>query len=142
MKKVLVYGCGIIFVVFLLSMFGKGLGWFSEAADVAKEEFGARASLTKYEWFKDASAQLEKKLADIDTYQQSLASLQDSYEDTPRKDWDRFDKQNWQQLTQELNGIKSSYNTLAAEYNANSEKFNWSIYKGSDVPPIQYNQYQ
>ena len=43
-----------------LGIFGLVLGWFGEATQVAQEEFGPRAMLQKYEWFKDVAAVLEK----------------------------------------------------------------------------------
>lgn len=48
-----------VFVVLsiIFGMIGFVGGWFDEAAQVAKEEFGPRAMLQKYEWLKDASAQ-------------------------------------------------------------------------------------
>lgn len=59
----------VILAVLVLSVFvsviGYGLGWFGGAARVAQKEFGPRAALEKYEWFKNAAAQLEKKQADI-----------------------------------------------------------------------------
>lgn len=53
-------------------------GWFGEAAKVAQEQFGPEALLSKYEWFKDASAGLDKKQADLGVYQARLKSLQGS----------------------------------------------------------------
>jgi hypothetical protein len=134
----------IILIVFIMSLFVLFVGALAscqEAAQVAREEFGPRASLKKYEWFKDASSQLEKKRRDIEIYSQRLNGLIDTYPGVPRREWDRLDKQTYNQISAELSGVRSSYNKLAAEYNAQSDKFNWSIYKGnSDIPPNQYKQ--
>ena len=54
---------GIALLSALVFVLGAGFGWFGEAAQVTREEFGPRAMLGKYEWFKDAAAQLEKKQA-------------------------------------------------------------------------------
>ena len=140
-NSILKIGAPIMLAFFILGMLGYGLGWFAEAGQVAKEEFGPRASLEKYEWFKDASSQLEKKREDINIYLQRIKSFEQDYDGVKRKDWDRIDKQTYSQYHQELAGVRSSYNKLAAQYNANSVKFNWSIYKGnSDIPPYEYKQ--
>lgn len=140
-NSILKIGVLIMFAFFILGMIGYALGWFAETGQVAKEEFGPRSSLEKYEWFKDASSQLEKKKEDINIYKQRITSFEADYEGVKRKDWDRIDKQTYSQYQQELAGVRSSYNKLAAEYNANSQKFNWNIYKGnSDIPPYEYKE--
>ena len=125
------WGAWKLILVFLLSMMALGAivgivgfvgGWFSEAAVVAQEEFGPREALRKYEWFKDAAAQLDKKQADIAIYEDQLAEIKIEID---AGNADRIDKENRNQWRRELAGIKASYNGLAAEYNANSEKFNW-----------------
>jgi len=59
---------GLCVLGILVSGIGYSLGWFSETAQVTQGEFGPRAMLEKYEWFKDAAAQLDKKQADITVY--------------------------------------------------------------------------
>ena len=59
----------------LISVIVYGLGWFGETARVTQEEFGPRAMLEKYEWFKDAAAQLEKKQADITVYDGRITTM-------------------------------------------------------------------
>lgn len=118
----------------IMSSIGWALGWFSEAAVVAKEEFGARASLKKYEWFKDASETINEKQQTILVYQGNISSMQEDYKGTPRKDWDRLDKQQFNQWKLELSGLKANYNSIVKEYNAQSSKFNWSMYNTSHLP--------
>ena len=57
-------------ILFGIIMSGISLftGWFGEATTVAHQEFGPKAMLVKYEWFKDASAGLDKKQANILVY--------------------------------------------------------------------------
>ena len=110
------------------------LGWFGEASQVVREELGPRALLKKYEWFKDAAAQLDKKKADIGVYETRLTSLKADYEGTPRKDWDRTDKQSYTQWAGEVAGVTASYNGLAAEYNAQMAKINWAFTNVGDLP--------
>ncbi len=89
-RKILFWFFAIIVIV---SLFGYIFGWFSEAAQVTKDEFGPQASLEKYEWFKDASAKLEQKKADIQIYEARIVQIQEDYKGVPRKDWDRIDKE-------------------------------------------------
>lgn len=132
----------------LISLIGYGLGWFGEAAQVTKEEFGPRAMLEKYEWFKDVAAQLEKKQADIGVYERRITTMNETYKDLKRQDWPREDREQMNVWTSEVAGVKASYNTLAADYNAQMAKFNWSfanvgeLPKGAEVPlPREFKSY-
>ena len=116
------------------------MGWFSEAGEVAKEEFGARASLKKYEWFKTASATIEEKKNSIQMFENNMKSMEEDYGDIHRADWDRLDKQQYNQWKLELYGMKSSYNSTVKEYNAQSSKFNWELYN-TDNLPTEYTTY-
>lgn len=128
----------IIGVVLLLSLvfgaIGMICGTAKEAAQVAKDEFGPRALLKKYEWFKDAAAQCEKKLADIKVLKGKIKGMDEDYEGEKRKDWDRVDKQTHSQWKAELDGVKASYNALAAKYNAQMSKANWRFTEIGSLP--------
>ena len=119
----------VILLSFAFSGVGYIAGWFGSAATVAKQEFSPKAMLTKYEWFKDASASLDKKKADILIYQSNLAL----FEGMNRKDMDRTDKQQQAQWTSEVAGVRASYNSLAADWNSQMSKFHWSPFLG-DLP--------
>jgi hypothetical protein len=69
----------ILALVLGLGVVGHIAGWFGETGQVAQEQFGARAVLEKYEWFKDASAQLDKKQADIGVYEKRFTDLKATY---------------------------------------------------------------
>ena len=101
-----------------LSILRFGCGFFKEAAQVAQEEFGPRALLEKYEWFKDASAQLDKKIADISVYEQRLTSMNETYNNVSRLEWPREDREQYNIWASEVAGVRASYNSLAAEYNS------------------------
>lgn len=142
----------VILAVFALGIFvsviGYGLGWFGEAAKVTQEEFGPRAMLEKYEWFKDAAAQLEKKQADISVYDGRLSAMNGTYKDLARQKWPREDREQYNVWSSEVAGVKASYNSLAAEYNAQMAKFNWrfanvgELPKGVDKPlPREFKPY-
>lgn len=139
--------CMAIFA--LLRIVGNVLGWFSQAAQVAAVQFSPQALLTKYEWFKDASAQLDKLDADIRVYDARTKSLSDMYGKAPRSAWMRDDREEWSLSTAEVAGVKATYNGLAAEYNAQMAKFNYAftnagqLPKGADrVLPREYRTYE
>lgn len=111
------------------AVIGSALGWFREVATVVKEEVGPKALLIKYEWFKDAAAQLDRKQSDIAMFEARVKSLEET------KDlWTRHDKALYSQWTSELLGVRSSYNDLAAQYNAAMAKINWAFANVGDLP--------
>lgn len=107
----------------------------NEAANVAQEQFGPREALRKYEWFKDAAAQLEKKQADLGVYDSRLGSLKEANGETPRVRWARSDLEQWSIWQSESAGVRASYNSLAAEYNSQMSKFNWRFANAGQLPP-------
>ena len=128
----------VIIAIFVLSALIGGLGytfgWFGEAAKVAQDEFGPKAMLAKYEWFKDAAAQLEKKQADITVYDGRMTAMNETYKDLARQKWPREDREQYNVWSSEVAGVKASYNSLAAEYNAQMAKFNWRFANVGELP--------
>lgn len=123
-------------------------GWFRSGAQVFQKEASPEALLRKYEWFKDAAAQLDRKQADIQVYETRFKKLRESYGNTPRREWNRDDRESENQWASELAGVKASYNGLAAEYNAQMAKENWRfceigrLPQGADKPlPREYKPY-
>ena len=108
--------------------------WLTESGQVAREEFSPRVTLRKYEWFKDAAAELDRKRADISVMQKSLDELYKTYAGTKRADWAESDRAEQAQLTAELNGLRSSYNSLAAQYNAAMSKINFAFANVGQLP--------
>jgi hypothetical protein len=131
MAKWIVLGILALFGIIVL---GSLLGWFNEGAKVAQEEFGPRAMLQKYEWFKDAAAQLEKKQADIAVYDSRLTGMKEAYTGVVKSAWPRDEREQFNIWVSELAGVKASYNSLAAEYNAQMAKFNWRFANKGDLP--------
>ena len=127
-----VVGAAILFAV--IGAIGYGFSWFGEAAKVAQDEFGPKELLRKYEWFKDAAAQLEKKQADIAVYEGRMKAMDETYKDLPRQNWPREDREQYNVWSSEVAGVKASYNQLAAEYNAQMAKFNWRFTNQGDLP--------
>jgi hypothetical protein len=121
------WGCLGFAVLLILAVVFYVLGWFGEAGTVAREQFGPKAAIRKYEWFKDAAAQLDKKRADIAVYAAQVEAAEKG--DTSHRDV----RQDISLRRAELAGMIASYNALAADYNAASSKFNWSKFEG-DLP--------
>lgn len=106
----------------------------SNAAKAVEEQLDARTLIKRYEWFKDASAQLDKKLVDLKVYEKRFQLLKDEYAGKPRSDWAREDREQFNLWSSEVAGIESSYNTLAAEYNAAMAKINYRWTNYGDMP--------
>lgn len=120
-----------------------------ETANVVHEQFGARALLKKYEWFKDASAALDKKQADIEVYRSRITGLAKDNDGQPRAKWAREDREQSNVWQSELAGVRASYNELAAQYNAEMAKFNWRFANTGQLPegatkalPREYKPYE
>lgn len=124
---------GVICLI-ALPLIGFVCNWFGRAATVAAEELDPRTLLTRYEWFKDASAQLDRKRADIAVYEQRIAALEIEYGDEPRSKWAREDREQFNVWHGELAGVTASYNGLAAEYNANMAKENYRFTNKGNLP--------
>jgi hypothetical protein len=130
---------GVIGFIFLfgvaitaLGIFFRGCGVVSRMADDAAnttvKEFAPSAMLRKYAWFKDTAAALDAKKASIEVYEARFASTKTSYGADATK-WPRDVRENLAQQLSEVAGIKASFNNLAAEYNADMVKFNWSVFE-------------
>lgn len=96
-----------------------------DAADVVHKEFDPSALLKKYEYFKDLSAGIDKKRADIEMYREEIAGMTIQ---------DKDDKFYIQQRKSELMGIISIHNSLCSEYNSAMAKFNYRFTNAGDLP--------
>lgn len=97
----------------------------SDGVNTAYKEFKPSTLLKKYEYFKDLSAAIDKKRADINMYQEEISSI---------KSDDKDDKFYIQQRKSELIGIISIHNQLCAEYNSAMSKFNYRFTNKGDLP--------
>lgn len=111
----------------------------SDTADVIHKEFSASALLKKYEYFKDLSAAIDSKRANLNAYKENLQDY---------KIKDKEDKFYYEQSKQEALGILSIYNNLVSEYNAGMSKFNYSFCNVGSLPasnleplPREYKPY-
>lgn len=133
-QKSVLSGCGLFSIG--LVVFGVVLacgvgGCLFRKAD---EQFGIDASVSKYEWFKDAAAKLEAKQANISAAESRLAALDEQYKGVPRKDWPRADLEQSNVWRAEVSGMKAGFNDLAAEFNARMAKANYRYANVGDLP--------
>jgi len=133
MKTALYIFIGVISLI-AFGIIGIAVDMGGEAVSVAKEEFGARKSLKKYEWFKDAAEAIQSRANTIKVYEDNIARMKQDYKGVPRSKWDRWDKEQYNQWQMEVVGLKASYNLIVKEYNAQSKKFNWKLYETSELP--------
>lgn len=146
-RALIIVSVGCLFVTGC-SVVGFGCGFYRNAVSVAKQELYPAALLQKYQWFKDAAAALDKKQADISVYDARLRSISETY-GIPSKTnmWPRDVREQAAIWSSELAGIKASYNSLAAEYNAQMSKINWRFTNVGDMPdggtplPREYRTY-
>lgn len=147
-KAILPFALALAVLGLVLGGLGAAFGWCGSANKVAHDEYGPGAMLAKYAWFKDAAAQLDKKRADIGVYESRIQKMEEAYKDTPRAKWPREDREQHSTWSSEVAGVKASYNSLAAEYNAAMAKFNWRFANKGDLPagaetplPREYKPY-
>ncbi len=121
---------------------GKGC---NDAVDTATKEFNPSTLLKKYEYFKNVSAALDKKQADIGIWHEEVQQYKEDY---PSGNAPKDERETHQLRRSEMIGIISSYNDLAAEYNAQMAKFNWSFCNAGQLPqgattplPREYKPY-
>lgn len=123
-------------VVALVASFGgcTALRWGCEAKEVAYQEVRPKELLRKYEWFKNQAAALDKKKADIVIMEAKYKATVGDADGTPLKDLPRDMRTEINQSRAELVGVKSSFNSAAAEYNAQMAKINWRFCNVGDLP--------
>jgi len=140
----------ILYMILAFMLVVTGCHMCDDAVEVVNKEFAPSEMLRKYEWFKDAAAQLDQKQATIQSYEGRFISMKETYaqDSLNRRAWDRTDKDQWNIWQSEYLGIKASYNDLAAQYNSAMAKFNYAfcnagqLPQGATVPlPRQYRTY-
>ncbi|HAT74055.1 MAG TPA: hypothetical protein DCS08_03550 [Candidatus Moranbacteria bacterium] len=138
----------VLAFLLVVSAVGYFLSWFGEAAKVAQEEFGAKAALTKYEWFIDQANAIEKMDKDVGLFETRIKSVDDQYkgygEDMAK--WPPHIQMQYngerQQARDDLIAVASQRNNLVKEYNSSSEKFNWKPFQTRpDKPKERFHEY-
>jgi hypothetical protein len=106
-----------------------GCGWFGRATDLVQEQVDPFELQRKYELFKDEAAQLDKKRADIRVYESRFKHFH-CHDIT----MDRTSREQCMVWEQEVSGITASYNSLAADYNAQMAKWNYAFCNVGGLP--------
>lgn len=126
---------GLLFLVglFMLKIICFPVQYIQKVAQVVVEEIDPRELLRKYQWFKDAHAALDAKVASIRVYEQRETKLKQLYGNDASK-WPRDVREEWALQASEVAGLVASYNTLAADYNAQMAKINWRFTNVGGLP--------
>jgi len=133
----------VVAFVVVTGVVGYGLGWFGEAAQVAQKEFGATAALQKYEWFINQANAIKKADKDVKMFEDRSAAVDEQYAayGSDRAKWPPDVRLQYnhekQQVRDDLVAVASTRNTLVEEYNAQSEKFNWTPFQTRPDKPSQ-----
>lgn len=152
--KWIIIGIGVMIAIFIVSfVFGTcnlASKMVNDGLQTTYQEFKPSELLRKYEWFKDASSQLDAKLANLGAYEGRFQSIRFSYgsDSSHRAKWSRDDREQWDIWQSEMSGVKASYNDLAAEYNSQMSKFNYRFCNVGGLPqgatvilPREYKPY-
>lgn len=138
----------IAVAIAVLWFVGAAFGWFGSAVTVVQQQIDPAVLLQKYSWFKDASAQLDARHADIAVYENRFKAIGGTMGTCPQSA-DRVTREQCMVWVQEVSGIVASYNELAAEYNSQMSKWNWrfanvgQLPKGATEPlPREFKPYQ
>lgn len=94
-------------------------------------EFNAGRALQKYEWFKNQHAQIQQIDSRIKDTKVRIEEFKKFNGDPQKWKWNVSDEYNRLQTVHQ--GYVEQYNYMVAEYNAQSSKFNWELFK-STVP--------
>jgi hypothetical protein len=115
----------VLGIIILFIIAGSIIRSCANTADTIHKEFSTSALLKKYEYFKNLSAAIDSKRADLNAYK---ANLQEYVVK------DKDDKFYYEQSKAEAMGILMMYNNLVAEYNAGMSKFNYSFCNVGSLP--------
>lgn len=141
--KIIGWVFGILLLIVIINIvFGTcntAMKMTDNAQKVVYDQFKPEELLRKYEWFKDAAAQLDQKLSTLKVYDSKFQDLKEQYKGQLRGAWAREDKEQYNIWQSEQAGISASYNDLAAQYNAAMVKFNYRFCNKGDLPPGALN---
>jgi hypothetical protein len=146
---------GIALLV-MIGLFFIGLGlracsMANSGADLIQKTYDPQEMQKKYEWFKDAAAQCDAKIANLRDYEFRFNTFKEDYgkDSVNRSKWTREDRETYSQWQSEYLGVKQSYNDLAAQYNAQMAKWNYRFTNVGDLPagttnplPREFKPYQ
>jgi hypothetical protein len=150
-KKIMIVTAA--FITFLILSVGvfvvQEASWFaSQTTEVVKQEVDPKELLRKYSWLKEAMASLDSKKATLDANASKIKAMEVGYKGVPRNQWSEMDAVQYNQWLTEQDGLKASYNNLAAEYNAKMAEVHWAFTNVGNLPhgesqilPREYRDY-
>lgn len=115
----------LIGICILIIVFASIVRSCGNTADTIHKEFSTSALLKKYEYFKDLSAAIDKKRADLTAYKVNLQDYAITDKDS------RF---YYEQSKAEAMGILMMYNQMVADYNSGMSKFNYAFCNAGTLP--------
>lgn len=144
MKKLIFVIMG--FILMGLYITTSSCRFVSDGVETAHQEYDPSAMLRKYEWFKHQSQRIQKMDHDVLNAKTLRDGIKSQFENDNGKDhklWDPVTRKQYQDKVdlqdQMVNAIISQRNTIVADYNAQSSKFNWSSFKTQDdLPPTTF----
>jgi hypothetical protein len=92
-------------------------------------QFSPDVMLHKYEYFKDAYTKIQSAEMNIKVASARITEFKNTY-GSP-KDWTWETKDEYNRLSSTKQGYIGLYNSLVQDYNAQSSKFNWKLFKTS-----------
>lgn len=95
-------------------------------------ELSPGRSLHKYEWFKNQYNAIEQLHTQIENATEQVEQYRQLYGEPST--WSFSVHEEYARLQSVRSGYISKHNKLVAEYNAESSKFNWEIFKTNDLP--------
>lgn len=129
-KKIIIW-----FVVLSALFYGINLVFspFKSAKDVIEKTIDADNVIYNYEYFKK---EYHDWLAINKKIENHTKQLEDYVKLLPenRKEWDRFDKEEFSRLQNIIIGLNDQKQDLESNYNAKSQMANRNIFKSNDLP--------
>jgi hypothetical protein len=105
---------------------------FLHSCGTAYDEYSPGAMLKKYEWFKNQAESYKQISARYENFEKAISNFVANFPD--RAKWSWQDREEYQRLCSVRDGYLSQVNSIIADYNAQSGKFNWSAFNTADVP--------
>jgi len=132
---------GIVGGLTVMGLFSYACDITGEAKQVAREQFGPRAALRKYEWFKDTAYAIQALSANILNSKERLATYKKD-NTGPIGTWPRDERESYRLTQTEVNGLIDKVNTMIGEYNSQADKFTWEMFNAEkDMPPLHFNTF-
>jgi hypothetical protein len=127
MIKAVLAGCGAIVAIGSVIVFGQMASTVGVVATapsrVINKTLGTDNIISNYEWYHDSNAAFIARVAQIHTFKQMVSDEKDPVERS--------------RLRIDLAAQQQTCRTLATNYNANSQKINKNIFKGTSLPETQ-----